>query len=181
MSTHPMKKQVFIIDTSAILSGKPIVIREGIMLTTSGVSDEISSGGRDYRTFQMLKEKGLQIHSPTKESIQLVKKNAKETGDDQRLSPADVEILALALDINTDADQEATILTDDYSIQNVALVLHLKFQGFSQKEITHGIQWVSHCPGCKRKFLEPVDVCPVCGTETKVIIKRKKKLSSKDQ
>jgi UPF0271 protein len=173
-----MKKQVFIVDTSAILSGKPIDIPNGILLTTPGVSDEISPGGRDYRTFQMLTEKGLQIHSPTKASLHLVQKSAKETGDDQRLSTADVEILALALDLKDETDCEVTILTDDYSIQNVAMMLNLKFQGFSQKEITQRYQWISHCPGCNRRFQEPVDICPVCGTKTKVIIHRKKKLTS---
>jgi len=176
-----MKKQVFIIDTSAILSGKPLDIPQGILLTTSGVSEELSPGGRDYRTFQLLIEKGLQIHAPTKTSLHLVQQRAKETGDDQRLSTADVEILALALDYKGEADCEVTILTDDYSIQNVALLLNLRFQGFSQKEITQRFQWISHCPGCKRRFQKPVDVCPVCGTTTHVIINKKKKLPSKHE
>jgi UPF0271 protein len=176
-----MKKQVFIIDTSAILSGKPLDIPQGILVTTSGVSEELSPGGRDYRTFQLLIEKGLQIHAPTKTSLHLIKERAKETGDDQRLSTADVEILALALDYKGEADCEVTILTDDYSIQNVALLLNLRFKGFSQKEITQRFQWISHCPGCKRRFQEPVDVCPVCGTKTHVIINKKKKLPSKHE
>lgn len=181
MGVCPMKKQIFIIDTSAILSGKPIDISQGMLLTTTGMSDEISPGGRDYRNFQMLKEKGLQLHSPTNTSIQRVKKNAKETGDDQRLSQTDIEILALALDLNADTNLDVTILTDDYSIQNVAMALNVKFKGFSQKEITQRFQWISHCPGCKRGFQEPIDICPVCGTKTKLIIHKKKKLSSKPE
>ena len=176
-----MKKQVFIIDTSAILSGKPLDIPAGILVTTSGVAEELSPGGRDYRTFQLLIEKGLQIHAPTKTSLHLVQQRAKETGDDQRLSTADVEILALALDYKTETDCEVTILTDDYSIQNVALLLNLRFQGFSQKQITQQFQWISHCPGCKRRFPQPVKVCPVCGTKTHVIIHKKKKLPSKHE
>jgi UPF0271 protein len=176
-----MNKQVFIIDTSAILSGKPLDIPQGILVTTSGVSEELSPGGREYRTFQLLIEKGLQIYTPTKASLRLVQERAKETGDDRRLSTADVEILALALDYKGEADCEVTILTDDYSIQNVALLLNLRFQGFSQKEITQRYQWISHCPGCKRRFQEPVDICPVCGTKTHVIIHKKKKLPSKHE
>ena len=173
-----MKQQVFIIDTSAILSGKPLNIPQGILLTTPGVSEELTPGGRDYRTFQLLMEKGLQIHAPTKASLHLVRARAKETGDDRRLSTADVEILGLALDYKGNPDCEVTILSDDYSIQNVALLLNLRFQGFSQKEITQRYQWISHCPGCKRRFQEPVDVCPICGTKTRVIINKKKKLRS---
>jgi UPF0271 protein len=176
-----MKKQVFIIDTSAILSGKPIEIQNGIMLTASGVSDELSPGGRDYQIFQLLQGKGLRIQTPTKQSLGLVKKSAKETGDDQRLSSADLEILALALDVNADDGSEAMILTDDYSIQNVAVALHLKFQGFSQKEITSSFQWISSCPGCKWRFQNPVAVCPVCGTKTTTVVQKKKKLLPRRQ
>jgi len=173
-----MKRQVFIIDTSAILSGKPLDIPQGILITTSGVSEEFSPGGRDYRAFQLLIEKGLQIQAPSKASLRRVHECAKKTGDDQRLSAADRELLALALEYHGQDDCEVTILTDDYSIQNVASLLHLRFQGFSQKEITQRFQWISSCPGCKRTFKEPVGVCPVCGTKTHVIIHKKKKLTS---
>ena len=174
-----MTRQVFIIDTSAILSGKPIDIPQGILVTTPGIAEEFSPGGRDYRTFQLLQEKGLQVHIPTKASLRRVQDCAKKTGDDRRLSTADREILALALDYQAENDCEAVILTDDYSIQNVALLLNLRFKGFSQKEITQRFQWISSCPGCKRRFQEPVGICPVCGTETHVIIHKKKKLASK--
>jgi len=169
-----MIKHFFIIDSSAILSGKPINIENVTMVTTPGVSDEFSPGGRDYRTFQLLLEKGLEIHAPTPESLQFIKKTAQHTGDYPRLSPADIEILALAVDLNKTA--EATILTDDYSIQNVANFLHLKFQGFSQQGITKTFKWSLRCPGCGRRFKESMPICPICGTETKVVFARKGRL-----
>jgi UPF0271 protein len=142
-----MKKQVIVLDTSAILSGKPIHFTDAKLVTTPGISDELTPGGRDYQAFDFLKETGLTIHAPSSESVHEVKKTAQETGDDRRLSPADIEIIALALDINKEPDQEATILTDDYSIQNVAIALKIHFQGFSQDIITQKFKWVSRCPG----------------------------------
>jgi UPF0271 protein len=171
-----MKKQFFIIDTSAILSGKPIHVQNAEIITTPGVSDELTPGGRDYLTFELLKETGLTIHLPSKESINCVKKTAQETGDDRRLSFADVEVVALAIDINNEPDKEATILTDDYSIQNVASTLQIKFQGFSQKGITKKFKWVSRCPGCKKQFNEITKICPICGTITKNSLLHKKNL-----
>jgi endoribonuclease Nob1 len=171
-----MKKQVFIIDTSAILSGKPIRFDNVSIVTTPAVSDELSPGGRDFRTFELLKETGLVIHAPSKEAINRVKKTAQETGDDTRLSFADIEIVALAIDINKEPDQEATILTDDYSIQNVASTLQIKFQGFSQNGITKKFKWVSRCPGCKKQFNEITKICPICGTKTKSSLLHKKDL-----
>jgi UPF0271 protein len=171
-----MKKQVFIIDTSAILSGKPIRFDNASIVTPPGVSDELSPGGRDYRSFEFLKETGLAIHAPSKEAINQVKKTAHDTGDDRRLSVADVEVVALAIDINKEPDQEATILTDDYSIQNVASTLKIKFVGFSQKGITKKFKWVSRCPGCKKQFNEITKICPICGTLTKNSLSHKKNL-----
>jgi UPF0271 protein len=171
-----MKKQVFIIDTSAILSGKPIRFNNVSIVTTPAVSDELSPGGRDFRTFELLKEIGLAIHAPSKEAINRVKKIAQQTGDDSRLSFADIEILALAIDIDKESDEEATILTDDYSIQNVASTLQIKFQGFSQKGITKKYKWVSRCPGCKKQFNEITKICPVCGTIIKSSLLHKKNL-----
>jgi endoribonuclease Nob1 len=171
-----MKKKVFIIDTSAILSGKPIMITDAKIVTTPGVSDEFNPGGRDFRTFELLKETGLTIQIPSKEAINAVKHTAQQTGDDRRLSIADIEIVALALDINKNPDQEATILSDDYSIQNVASTLNIKYQGFLQKEITKKFKWVSRCPGCGKQFNEIKKICPICGTATKNSLSQKKNL-----
>jgi rRNA maturation endonuclease Nob1 len=171
-----MKKKVFIIDTSAILSGKPIMITDAKIVTTPGVSDEFNPGGRDFRTFELLKETGLTIQIPSKEAINAVKQTAQQTGDDRRLSIADIEIVALALDINKNPDQEVTILSDDYSIQNVASTLNIKYQGFLQKEITKKFKWVSRCPGCGKQFNEIKKICPICGTATKNSLSQKKNL-----
>jgi len=171
-----MKKKVFIIDTSAIFSGKPITINDAAIITTPGVSDEFSPGGREFRTFELLKATGLMIQMPSKEALTTVKQTAQETGDDRRLSIADIEIVALALDINKKPDQEATILSDDYSIQNVASTLNIKFQGFLQKGITKKFKWVSRCPGCGKQFNEIKKICPICGTATKSSLSQKKNL-----
>jgi len=168
-----MKKQFFIIDTSAILSGKPINLDNANMSTTPGVSEELKPGGRDYRTFQLLQEKGLIIQSPSKESVNKINKTAEETGDKERLSTADIEILALALDINKDVNKETIILTDDYSIQNVANTLNIKFQSFSQRGITKKFKWMYRCPGCGKRFKESIKICPICGSETKISISHK--------
>lgn len=168
-----MKKQFFIIDTSAILSGKPINLDNANMVTTPSVSEELNPGGRDYRIFQFLQEKGLAIQSASKKSINKIKKTAEETGDKDRLSSADVEILALALDIKKDDNKEAVILTDDYSIQNVANTLNIEFQSFSQRGITKKFKWHYRCPGCGKQFKKSIKICPICGTKTKISISHK--------
>ncbi|MBN1861967.1 MAG: NOB1 family endonuclease [Candidatus Thermoplasmatota archaeon] len=171
-----MKKKIYIIDTSAILSGKPIAICDASFITVPGVSDEFRPGGKDFQTFELLKETGLTIHIPSKESMDSVKKTAQKTGDDRRLSQADMEIVALAMDINKTQNQEAILLSDDYSIQNVASTLNIKFQGLLQKGITKKFKWASRCPGCGKQFNEMKKICPICGTTTKSSLIHKKDL-----
>jgi UPF0271 protein len=176
---NPTKKiKVFILDTSAIFSGKPISI-DATMSVTPGISMEIAPGGRDYHTFQYLLERGLIIDNPSKESINRINKISAETGDKDRLSVADKEILALALDVNRDTTKEAIIITDDYSIQNVAHVLKIKFETISQRGITKKFKWIYRCSGCGKKFEENIKTCPICGAPTKNIISHKEDLAGK--
>jgi UPF0271 protein len=171
-----MKKKVFIIDTSAILSGKSINMDNATLLTTPGVSDEFTPGGRDFQIFELLKELGLQVHIPSQTSMDIVKKIAQDTGDDRRLSPADIEIVALAFDFHKKQNQDVVLLSDDYSIQNIASALHIKYEGIAQKGITKKFKWASRCPGCKRKFNDIIKICPICGTATKSYLLHKKDL-----
>jgi len=166
------KSTIFILDTSAILSGKTINFDQDKLVTTPGVSNELQPGGRDYRTFLFLQERGLAINNPSKESIKRIHQISTETGDISRLSKADIKVLALALDINQ--DNEAIIITDDYSIQNVANELKINFKSISQNGITKSFKWTYRCSGCGKKFNENIKTCPICGALTKTIISHKK-------
>ena len=90
------KSNIYILDTSAILSGKNTDFASE-SITSNGVSKEINPGGKDYFYFQFLKEKGLKIFSPSKKYLEKIKEYAKKTGDQGRLSETDIELLALAI------------------------------------------------------------------------------------
>jgi UPF0271 protein len=171
------KKLIYILDTSAILSGKFLNFDKNKLYTTPGVSNELKPGGRDYQLFQFLIEKGLEIIPPSKNSIDKIEKEAEKTGDANRLSQTDIEILALALDINEDENQEAVILTDDYSIQNTATEINLKYENINQSVITKKFKWTYRCRGCGRKFKDKVKICPVCGASTKNIISKEEDIN----
>jgi len=168
------KNIIYIIDTSAILSGKQINIDNARMITTIRVSNELKPGGKDYQNFLFLKEQGLDIQNPTQESIEKIKSISQDTGDIARLSDADVEVLALCLDLNKDND--VIILSDDYSIQNVANSLGLKFESISQKGIKKSFKWSFRCTGCGKKFKDNINICPICGSAIKNTISKKKSL-----
>ena len=174
MSTEK-KTKIYILDTSAILSGKPINLDDGEIFTTTGVSKEISPCGKDYFLFQVLLEKKLSIHIPSKDSIKKVNSISIETGDSNRLSDVDKEILALALDVKNEG-KKPVIITDDYSIQNMAHTLKIEFIGINQHGITRKFKWIYQCRGCGKKYKENIQVCPICGDKTKNIILKKEDL-----
>ena len=173
------KQKKYVIDTSAILSGKPINLGDVEIFTTPKVSDELKSGGRDYQNFQYLKEKGLNIYTPDKKIIEQVRKISEKTGDQYRLSITDIELIALALELNRNGKYEIIILTDDYSIQNVANELNLKFQSINQSGITKRFKWDYRCRGCGKLFKDSIKVCPICGTETRSIVSNKKAIKNR--
>ena len=174
------KSKILIIDTSALLSGKQMIFNNDQIVTTTGVSNELKPGGKDYQNFQYLLEKGLKILTPSDSSLDKIKKVSTKSGDIARLSKTDIEILALALDLKNKNQKEIIILTDDYSIQNVANILNIVFQSISQQGIKKRFKWVYCCRGCGKKFEEHIKVCPICGTEIRYKISKKTNLVNRD-
>lgn len=166
------KKRIFIIDSSAILSGKPLIFSKDLFVTTSKINDEFKPGGRDYRNFQMLSEKGLQIMEPSKSSINIISNMIRSFGEEKRLSDADISLLALAYELKKSDGMHPIIVTDDYSIQNVANHLEITIQTMNQKAITKRFKWERRCRGCRKKIIDDVDVCPICGSSIKDVIKK---------
>ena len=176
MNNTDKTKKIFILDTSVVLSGKPINMKNSMIATTPKISNELKPSGRDYQAFQFLKEKGLCILTPSTESLKIIDKTSVETGDIGRLSMADKELLAVALDLKKRGENQPVIITDDYSIQNVAYGLDIEFKNISAPGITKKYRWITRCRGCGKKFKENITTCPICGSKTKKIILIKENL-----
>ena len=110
----------------------------------------------------------LKIRKPSKASVDQVKASATTIGDTFFLSEADVEVLALALELKAQGDSPL-IATDDYSIQNVANQMGIQFAPLATFGIRYRLEWIRYCPACHRRY--PADYksrrCEVCGTELK--------------
>lgn len=144
-------------DTSAILSGMDFA---GEVYVPSSVVRESSAKGLDPRTESFLEAKA-RVLEPRYGDLEDVRRAAKQTGDDAHLSPTDVDVLALALQL------EATIVTDDYSIQNVAGRLGLKYRAAVLPGIRENVGWSFRCAGCSRYWPTERDQCPVCGSKVR--------------
>ena len=146
-----------ILDASAILSGKELVL-EGEVLIPASVVDEIRPGPR-RRQLEYWLSTILKTAHAKQEHIQTVQEVTKETGDDARLSQQDIDVLAIAL------ETKGTILTDDYSIQNMAKKLGIEYVPISEGGIKTEIEWTYRCKGCGRYYEKMMDDCPICGSE----------------
>ena len=136
------------------------------MITTTEIADEFSPGGRDYRTFQLLREKGLKLMKATKKTENDINNQAKKLGEQKRLSIADISLLALAQELNVEPEHELLLLTDDYAMQNMAAHLKIPFSSISQRGIRKKFKRTTRCPGCKKHFQDAISICPICGTKT---------------
>jgi UPF0271 protein len=99
----------------------------------------------------------LKIIEPKKETIEKIKKTAKETGDLEKLSETDLEVLAAAVETNS------TIISDDRNVQNVAEKIGIECVSVFNKKITKLIIWKNYCKNCGKFFDEKF--CPFCGSE----------------
>jgi len=154
----------YVLDTSVLYYGKDLP--QGFeCVITPGVVRELDKEGMSER-LELLMATRMRVSSPSERSMRKVNDEAEKTGDSRRLSEADKELLALALDLSYE------LITDDYSIQNLARAMGIPARGFDQKGITEVFEWQAKCKGCGKLFPADVRVCDVCGTETRT--RRKK-------
>lgn len=155
--------KVYVIDSSVIFLRKA---HYGKMVTIPEVVDEI----KDENSRLYLSLLDIKVEEASDESVEKVIRTAKKTGDIHKLSNTDIKLLAKTLD-EMKKGHEVVLVTDDYSIQNVAMFLGLKIENIIQPTISKAFKWIKVCRGCGRKI--EGDICPVCGSEA--ILRRVKK------
>ena len=154
----------YVLDTSVLYYGKDLP--QGFeCVITPGVVRELGKEGMSAR-LELLMATRVRVSSPSDRSLRKVSEESEKTGDSRRLSEADKELLALALDLSYE------LITDDYSIQNLARAMGIPARGFDQKGIAEVFVWQAKCKGCGKLFPADVRVCDVCGSETRT--RRKK-------
>jgi UPF0271 protein len=158
-----------VLDTSAFLAGyDPFYVSED-QATVPKVEEEIKSNSMTWVRFKTAAENGkVKVKVPSEETWNRVKASANKVGDAFFLSETDLQVLALALEFKLKG-RTPQIVTDDYSIQNVATQMGIDFVSLATFGIRRLLEWVRYCPACHRKY--PADYnsteCTVCGTTLK--------------
>jgi UPF0271 protein len=163
--------EIFILDATALISGlDPNVINRNLWTVTE-VIDEIKDSRNRLRIEMAIENKTIKIGRPSLTAIDKIHQTAEKSGDIVALSDTDIKILALALELK-DQGHEIVILTDDYSVQNVASRLKIESKAYTTAGIRYEIRWELYCPSCfhelpwintKRKQI----FCEICGTKMK--------------
>lgn len=112
------------------------------------------------------------VMMPSAPAVKRVMEVAGRTGDTANLSEADVEVIALALELG------CPVATDDYDIQNTAAVLGVDVIKGVQRGIAHIIKWRFRCTGCGRYYRRKYEECPACGSPLKPVPSSTQRLSS---
>ena len=155
----------YVLDSSVLYYGKDFPAGFELVITP-GVVRELNKEEMGNR-LELLLATRVRVSSPSERSLDRIGEAAEKTGDARRLSDTDREILALALELGYE------LVSDDYSVQNVAKVMGIPCRGLDQKGITQVFEWQAKCRGCGKLFPADVRVCDVCGSETRTKRKRR--------
>ena len=167
--TDKAGKKSVVLDTSAFVAGfDPFSINEE-QYTVPMVREEIRENSIAWIRFKTAVDNGkIKVVTPDTAFLDRVKTSATAVGDTVFLSETDVQVLALALELKTEG-YSTLLVTDDYSMQNVANQMNVQFTSLATFGIRFRLQWVRYCPACHKKY--PPDhkfkICQICGTELK--------------
>ncbi|MFW5902615.1 MAG: NOB1 family endonuclease [archaeon] len=117
-----------IMDASAVINAYSLQENEE-MYTTPSVIEELKNIASKSLAESALAKGKLEVVSPKEEDIKEIKKKAREVGSEDHLSETDIDVLALAL------EKKGELITDDYTMQNLAAHLNIKYRGVTRGEI----------------------------------------------
>lgn len=157
-----------ILDSSAFIQG--LDPQNEAAYTVPLVVEELREGLTTARLRIMEATGRLKVVEPEDGYLDVVEDESLRMGESHALSATDKQVLALGLQLRDD-ELEPVIVSDDYSVQNMADSLGLRHRGLATPGIKRRYTWTLYCPGCRREYAEPQPdgVCPVCGT----LLKRK--------
>jgi len=149
-----------VLDATSFYAGVPFSSQEK-SFTTPLVFEEIKHIKKNHGAVQTLIDLGrLSIIEPEKKFTDMILEKANQTGDLPSLSKEDVSVLALCIQI------DGELITDDYTVSNVAKHLDLRVIPIMTKGISKILDSEYFCPACN-KVLKKMSSCPICGSKLK--------------
>ncbi len=172
-------RRVIVLDSSAFVAGFDPFSLGDEQVTVPKVEEEIRRNSMVKMRLEMAIESGkLKVKAPTQEAQVKAEVFGNKVGDSSNLSETDKQLLALAFEMKAEG-YTPQLVTDDYSIQNVATKMGIDFLPLATLGIKRLLEWIRYCPACYKEYVanSKFNECQVCGTE----LKRKPKRQTKGQ
>jgi UPF0271 protein len=148
----------YALDAGAFYTGLVFLSSAYRYWTTQAIFDEVKHIKRSHGAIEALLESNtLQVLNSDRKNIDKVVAAARRTGDYQKLSEADISVIALALQL------KIALVTDDYAVANVATTLKIPVKSVASKGITHIRRWIAYCSACGKAFGPNAKECRLCG------------------
>jgi len=163
------ERKAIIVDTTAFIAGFSASNLHNEIFSVPDVEEELTKSSiAKLRLSTALRAGRLKLREPSIHALKKAREVSREVGDLLSLSEADMKILALAVQLREEG-YTPTIITDDYSIQNVAKKLAVNYESVTTYGIKFHLKWLLYCPACHKKY--PPDYkfekCEKCGTKLK--------------
>ncbi len=153
--------KIIILDTSALLY-LPLSKGKGERhITTYSVIKEIYKDEIKKAVIDAyIQTNILKVVKPKKKYIVEALRKAREIGE-HRLSKADVEVLALAIQLRGEG---AIVFTDDYAIQNILHINNIPYLPV-RRQIKRKLKWTYQCEACGETYNSETEICEKCGSK----------------
>jgi len=163
------ERKAIVLDTTAFIVGfNPYDLHEETYSVPNVKEELMEDSTAKLRLNAAVKSGKLKLREPAVQALNKAREASREVGDLLSLSEVDLKILALAVQLKGEG-YTPRIITDDYSIQNVAKKLSVDYTSIITYGIKFHLKWLLYCPACHKKY--PPDFeserCSICGTRLK--------------
>jgi len=152
--------EAYVLDAAALFASLPLRLHDTCYTTPLVATEVIDQESRKSLEYALVSGK-LVVTEPPRESIEEVKKAAENIGELSNLSEADISVLALTHSLLSMCSK-VVVITDDKSVQNVALHLGAQVHGIKRRAIRKPRKATYICPACGYKS-NKAGTCPICG------------------
>lgn len=167
LSKNQTRKKALVLDSTAFYAGIPLIGKSKYYTTPSVINEVSHIKTLNMTLSTLLDSNRLFIIEPPHNLLEEARRIASESGDLQKLSNVDISIVALGMHLKENG-YFVTIVSDDYSIQNLVKFSGLRFSPVMTRGISRTIKWFLYCNGCGKAFYDSnVVICDVCGTRLK--------------
>ena len=153
--------EIFVLDATAFYQGFPLRMNRKCV-TTELVVREVSHLMKELCPITLLIEaKKIYVADPKDKTVSYTKFMSTKIGD-SKISPSDVSVIALAVDLR------GTIVSDDNRVFNLATIMSVPCLQLSASGTKTIRKWTKYCKICAKKYSYYEKTCLICGNSLRV-------------